>query len=105
MSLDPSTLRILCWAGAALALVAYVAALATRPSAVRMLNGSGLFFTGVALLAASGAVGSIPTLGRGAASWMVVFLFLSGAAQAAAALRNRRSWDGADRRGGLGATG
>ena len=105
MSFDPTTLHVLCWAGAALALVAYVAALATRPSGVRMLNGSGLFFTGMALLAASGAVGSLSTLGRGAASWMVVFLFLSGVAQAAAALRNRRSWDGSDRRGGLGAAG
>ena len=101
MSLDPAVLRILCWAGAALALVAYFAALATRPSAVRMLNGSGLFLTGMGLLAASGEVGAVALPGRASASWMVLFLLAAAAVQAAAALRNRRAWDGADRRGGL----
>ncbi len=105
MNFDPGLLRILCWAGAIVCLVAYFAALATRPSAIRMMNGSGLFFNGVGLLALSGMVASVGPTGRVSAVWAVAFLVLAGLAQSYAALRNRRSWDGADRRGGLGAAG
>jgi hypothetical protein len=102
VNLDPGFLRLLCWLGAAVALVAYFAALAARPSAIRMLNGSGLFFTGVALLATSGLVGAVEAAGRVAANFAVLFLVLAAVLQALAALRNRRSWDGLDRRGGSG---
>ena len=83
------------------AVVAYFIVLARRPEWVRVLNGSGLLFVGVALF-------QTPFLlqqARGPAAVnvgiVVVLLLLAAGAQALAALRNRRAWDGRERRRAL----
>ena len=80
------------------AVVAYFIVLARRPEWVRVLNGSGLLFVGVALF-------QTPFLlqqARGPAivnvEIIVVLLVLAAIAQGFAALRNRRAWDGRERR-------
>jgi hypothetical protein len=95
---------LLAWASAAasiLAVVVYFYVIARQPQWVRLLNGSSLFFTGVALslvavvlprAAASGSLGLTATAAG--------LLILSVVVQAVAALRNRRAWDGVDRRQG-----
>jgi hypothetical protein len=90
--------------GAAVAVVVYFAVLLRRPQWVRLMNGSGLFFTGVALTQAP-ALLNRPDVFGGAAfplAVLVVLLLLAVVAQAAAALRNRQAWDGVDRRGSAG---
>ena len=82
-----------------LAIVVYVAVLAMRPRVVRMLNGSGLFFTGLGLIQASIWVRD----GSALVAWFnadiaIGALCLAVAAQSVSALRNRRAWDGVDRR-------
>ena len=83
----------------AAALVVYFVVLAMRPRVVRLLNGSGLFFTGLGLIQASIWVRDA-ALG---AAWFnaelaVAALCLAVVAQSASALRNRKAWDGVDRR-------
>ena len=83
------------------ALAVYILVIARHPHWVRMLNGSGLLLTGFALLAAPGVVARAPGPVSFDAQAMVVLLILSVAAQSAAALRNRRAWDGTERRSSL----
>ncbi len=94
-------LTLLGFVGAAAAVVVYFVALAQRPSAVRLLNGSGLFFTGAALAQAAWLSRAAPPAAAALAAWLIVALLLAAFAQATAALRNRRAWDGAERRGAV----
>ena len=79
--------------------VVYFGALAMRPRWVRVLNGSGLFFTGLGLMQLAVLVRSA-SLGGGwiNANVAVIALALAVAVQSYAILRNRRIWDGVDRR-------
>jgi hypothetical protein len=99
---NPNTLALLSWAsyaGAAGGFIVYFVVLLRRPQWVRLLNGSGLFFSAF-------AAGLAPTLLHrtamaGSASNAVLLTALTLAAVAAqsyAALRNRRAWDGVERR-------
>ena len=77
----------------------YFSVLAMRPRLVRVLNGSGLFFTGLGLIQASIWVRDTAA----ATAWFnaevaIVVLCLAVVAQSASALRNRKAWDGVDRR-------
>jgi len=83
----------------AAAVVIYFVVLAMRPRIVRLLNGSGLFFTGLGLVQASIWVRDA----QPGAAWFnaelaVAALCLAVVAQSASALRNRKAWDGVDRR-------
>ena len=89
------------WAGLAAGLAglgAYVLVVLRQPELVRMLNGSGLMLTSLALTQARAMIGAAegPTAFPVQAS--VALLILAVLAQAAAALRNRRAWDGTERR-------
>ena len=92
----------LVWAGLAFgagAIVVYCIVLALRPRIVRMLNGSGLFFTGLGLIqVAVWARYTPPSRAWFNADVAIVALSLAVIAQSAAVLRNRRAWDGVDRR-------
>jgi hypothetical protein len=87
------------WIAAAAAVVIYFAVLARRPEWVRLLNGSSLFLTGIALallartLPRAAEIASMNVMILAAA-----MLIVAVAVQSAAALRNRRAWDGVDRR-------
>ena len=85
--------------GGVFAIAAYFIALAIRPMWVRVLNGSALFFTGVALMQVGMLVRS-QALGPGwfNANAAVVGLLLAVAVQTYAVLRNRKAWDGVERR-------
>jgi hypothetical protein len=80
-------------------IAAYFVALAIRPRWVRVLNGSALFFTGLGLMQLAILVRSAP-VGPGwfNANAAVVALALAVAVQAYAVLKNRRAWDGVERR-------
>ena len=85
-------------------ILVYFVVLLRRPSVVRLLNGSGLFFTSVALaqvalVIRNAALGPV----YNNAAWVVILLCAAILAQATAALRNRRAWDGVERRDGGGA--
>ena len=93
------------WAGLATGLAGlliYILLALRRPNATRMLNGSGLLLASLALLQARILVEA----GVGGAAFTVqaslVLLIASVVAQASAGLRNRRAWDGVERRRGLG---
>jgi hypothetical protein len=92
----------LVWMGLAFgaaAIVVYCMVLALRPGIVRMLNGSGLFFTGLGLIQVALWVryaGPSPTWFN--ADIALVALSVAVVAQSLAVLRNRRAWDGVDRR-------
>ena len=100
--MNPSVITALVWAswiGAAFALIVYFAVLLRRPQWVRLLNGSGLFFCGVALTQAPGVLERAGFANVGYAAALLTVLVLAAViAQAAAALRNRAAWDGVDRR-------
>lgn len=94
-------MSLLSWVGivaGAAAVVVYFAVIALRPRLVRMINGFGLFFTGLGLMQAGLLVrAAAPT------SWMnadlaIAALTIAAAMQGYAALRNRSVWDGAERR-------
>ena len=83
----------------ALSILIYFVALALRPQWVRVLHGSGLFFTGLGLIQLAFAARAA----QPASAWFnlqaaVVALVLAAAAQAYSILRNRKAWDGVDRR-------
>jgi hypothetical protein len=82
------------------AIIVYVVVLAMRPRIVRMLNGSGLFLTGLGLMQVAVVVRSAPAyptwFNANSAVWLLSVAVI---AQCAAVLRNRRAWDGLDRRG------
>ena len=89
------------WIGVAMGiagLVAYFALVLRQPATVRMLNGSGLLLASLALFQAR----MLTAVARGpfafATEASVVLLTLSVLAQAVSAWRNRRAWDGVDRR-------
>ncbi|OYX36473.1 MAG: hypothetical protein B7Y99_01710 [Caulobacterales bacterium 32-69-10] len=93
---------VLTWASGFSALGAlgvYFYVVARRPQWIRLLNGSGLFFTGVALsliaalLPRAAELGALNTI-----AVTVALLIASVAAQSWAALRNRKAWDGVERR-------
>ena len=73
--------------------------LAMRPRVVRLLNGSGLFFTGLGLIQASIWVRDAAPGGAWFnAELAIAALCLAVVAQSVSALRNRKAWDGVDRR-------
>jgi hypothetical protein len=84
---------------AVVALGVYVYVVARRPQWIRLLNGSGLLFTGIALiliaalLPGAAGLGSLFTI-----AVTVALLIASVLVQSWAALRNRKAWDGVDRR-------
>ena len=81
------------------AMLLYCAVLATRPRVVRMVNGSGLFFTGLGLIQAGVWVrDAAPGPAWFNAELAIAALLLAAVAQSVSALRNRRAWDGVDRR-------
>ncbi|MBE7218941.1 MAG: hypothetical protein INR64_10765 [Caulobacteraceae bacterium] len=84
--------------GAAAAVVAYFAALLRRPTWVRIVNGSGLLFTGLALAQAAVLAGEVRGALSGVTELMITALLLAVAAQGWSGLRNRRAWDGVERR-------
>jgi hypothetical protein len=81
------------------AVVVYFIVLAMRPRLVRLLNGSGLFFTGLSLIQASFWVrGAAPGAAWMNAEFAIAALCIAVVAQSLSVLRNRRAWDGVDRR-------
>jgi hypothetical protein len=81
------------------AIVVYFIVLAMRPRMVRILNGSGLFFTGLGLIQASIWVRDAAPGGAWFnAELAIAALCLAVVVQSVSALRNRRAWDGVDRR-------
>lgn len=85
--------------GGFFAIAAYFIALAMRPRWVRVLNGSALFFTGLGLMQIAIMIRTT-SLGTGwfNANAAVLALVLAVVVQAYAVLRNRRVWDGIERR-------
>ena len=83
------------------ALAIYFLVIARHPQWVRVFNGSGLLLTGFALLASPSVVSHAQGPATFDAQAMVVLLILAAVAQGFAALRNRRAWDGVERRSGL----
>ena len=79
-------------------LVIYILVALRRPEASRLLNGSGLLLTSLALLQARVLVEVSVGAPAFAVQASVLLLVLSVIAQSAAALRNRRAWDGVERR-------
>jgi hypothetical protein len=95
------TASLIGWGGLAAGLaglVAYSVIVLRQPRTVRMLNGSGLLLTSLALIPSR----MLTALARGpfafAVEAVVVLLVLSALAQAAAGWRNRGAWDGTERR-------
>jgi hypothetical protein len=93
------------WTGLAVGLIGvavYFGVLAMRPRWVRVLNGSGLFFSGLGLIQTAVMIRGT-TFGAGwfNANAAVVALSVAVLVQCYAVLRNRRAWDGVDRRGDL----
>lgn len=82
---------------AVLAIVIYFVVIFRRPNVTRLLNGSGLFLTGLALSQAPFLLHPIPA-NRMNATFAVVLLIMAVAAQGLAALRHRKAWDGTERR-------
>ena len=94
--------QALYWVGACggfFGIAAYFAALAMRPRWVRVLNGSALFFTGLGLMQLAILVRT-DQLGMGwiNANIAVIALVCAVLVQAYAVLRNRKAWDGVERR-------
>ena len=97
------SLAYLCYAGAALALLFYFLVWARRPSVIRLLNNAGLLLTGLALgLLPMALAGREPGEERYVVL-TIAFLWLALLAQSIAAFRERKAWDGADRRTGTSA--
>jgi hypothetical protein len=82
-------------------IVIYFIALAMRPRIVRMVHGSGLFFSGLGLVQLAILVRTTaPALAWFNANIAIVCLIIAIAVQSYAVLSNRRAWDGVDRRRG-----
>jgi hypothetical protein len=88
----------LAYGGAILAVLVYFWAWLRRPAAIRLLNNAGLFFTGLGLLFVPLFMPRDYAQADRYAVFSVVFLLLALAAQILAAFRERRAWDGLDRR-------
>lgn len=84
-------------AGAAAAIVIYFVQIALRPQAVRLINGAGLFFTGMGLAGMAMMLPRLPVdayfVGLVATSALLIAVYF----QAAASLRGRRGDRRADR--------
>ncbi len=102
--MNDTLIPVLTWASGLSAIGAlgvYFYVVAKRPQWIRLLNGSGLFFTGVALsliaamLPRAAEVGALNTI-----AVTVALLIAAVAVQSWAALRNRKAWDGVERRHG-----
>jgi hypothetical protein len=96
------TTAILFWIGltvGAAAIGLYFAVLIVRPRLVRLVNGMGLFLTGLGLVqTAFLARESRPTAWFNA-NLAILVLTLAAVMQGYAAVRHRGGWDGVDRRG------
>ena len=99
---NPDLLAFLTWAGysgAAGGLLVYFIVLLRRPQWVRLLNGSGLFFSAFGLSLAPSLLHRTAMAGSAFNAVLLTSLsFAAVVAQSYAALRNRRAWDGVDRR-------
>ena len=98
MSLDPFAIAAFCFGAGGI--VVYFVALAMRPRMVRVLNGSGLFFSGLGLIQAAVWFRDTPP----SVAWFnrdiaISTFCLAVAIQCYAVLRNRAAWDGTERRG------
>jgi hypothetical protein len=92
------------WIGLAVALtgvVVYVLVLLRRPHLVRILNGSGLLFSSLALSQAPIVLSHADGSDLFELEAMMILLIAAVVAQITAALRNRKAWDGVERRSGL----
>ena len=96
--MSEEVLSWLAYGGAIVAVAVYLFAWIRRPAAVRLLNNAGLFFTGVGLLFVPLFMPRAYGEADRYAAFSVLFLLLGLAAQILAALRERRAWDGLDRR-------
>jgi hypothetical protein len=94
--------ELLGWAALAFGLggvAIYFVVLAMRPRVVRILNGSGLFFTGLGLIQASIWVrDSQPKIAWVNAELAVAMLCIAVMVQGVSVVRNRKAWDGVERR-------
>ena len=79
------------------ALAVYLVVIVRHPHWVRMLNGSGLLLTGLALLPSPGLLVHVQAPAAFEAQAMVMLLIMAVVAQSAAALRNPPAWDGVER--------
>ena len=89
------------WAGLATGLAGlagYILVILRQPQVVRMLNGSGLMLTSLALTQARAMIGAAEGPTAFPVQAAVALLILAVLAQVAAGLRNRRAWDGMERR-------
>ena len=94
------------WAGLAtglIGLVVYIVVVLRQPQIVRVLNGSGLLLTSLAVAQAREMIQAAQGPSALAVQGSVGLLILAVIAQSAAGLRNRRAWDGTERRAGVGA--
>ena len=103
------TAQTLYWIGIVVGLAGimiYFIALAMRPRIVRMVHGSGLFFSGLGLVQLAILVRTTaPALAWFNANITVVCLVIAIAVQSYAVLSNRKAWDGVERRRGADAIG
>ncbi len=76
----------------------YLVIILRQPELVRVLNGSGLLLSSLALTGAQEMISVAQGPAAFAVHASVGLLILAVIAQAAAGLRNRRAWDGAERR-------
>ena len=88
----------LAYGGAVVAVLVYFWAWLRRPAAIRLLNNAGLFFTGLGLLFIPLFMPRAYAEADRYALFTVIFLWLALLAQILAAFRERRAWDGLDRR-------
>jgi hypothetical protein len=79
-------------------LAAYILIALRQPELVRMLNGAGLLLTSLALTQARTLIAATRGADAFVGEAVIALLILAVIAQAAAGLRNRRAWDGQDRR-------
>ncbi|MFI4976166.1 MAG: hypothetical protein ACHP84_16630 [Caulobacterales bacterium] len=96
--------QVLFWLGMVFGfggIVAYFSVLTFGPQASRLVNGAGLFLTGLGLIQTAFVV----RLASPSHAWLnanlaIVALCLAVFAQTLAIVRNRKAWDGVDRRSG-----
>ncbi len=94
------------WAGlmtGLIGLVVYIVVVLRQPQMIRVLNGSGLLLTSLAVAQAREMIQAAHGPTALAVQGSVGLLILAVIAQSAAGLRNRRAWDGTERRAGVGA--
>ena len=96
--MSEQTLSWLAYGGALAGFVIYFLSWVRKPAAARLLNNAGLFLTSLGLVFIPLFMPRQMDAVDRYAVFCVLFLLLALAAQALAAVRERRAWDGLDRR-------